>query len=173
MNCKRQIAKCKLACGLAVALAVPILVRAQTQPAAPEFEAATIKKSDPANPRQGIGFQPGGRFNATGVTARLLIAAAYGTPQPLPPFLVIGGADWVDKDRFDVVAKAANDPAPGPNGPPPVMFQMIQTMLEQRFRLKVHRETREQPIYALTLANGKPATGLKPSAFDCSQLMNA
>src|SRR5262249_39610294 len=131
------------------------------------------KKSDPANPRQGFGFQPGGRFNAAGATARLLISGGFGTPQPLPPFLVVGGPDWVDKDRFDIVAKAAGDPAPGPNGPPPVMFQMIQTLLAQRFKLKVHRESREMPIYALTVANAKPSAGLKPSTFDCSTLMAA
>lgn len=162
-----------LALFLATALIVPMARAQAPQMSLPEFEAATIKKSDPANLRQGLGFQPGGRFVATGVTARLLIAAAYGTPQPLPPFLVLGGPDWVDKDRFDLVAKAGGDPAMGPNGPPPILFQMIQTLLAQRFALKAHRETRDLPIYELRVVNGKPRAGLKPSTFDCSQLMSA
>jgi uncharacterized protein (TIGR03435 family) len=163
-----------LAAGV-VALAVSTHARAQAQqtPAAPEFEAATVKRSDPDTQFQRLGFQPGGRFTAQNIPLRLFISAAYGTPQPLPPFQVIGGPDWIDKDRFDIVAKAAGDPAPGPNGPPPIMFEMMRTLLADRFKLKVHRETRDQPIYALVLANGRPGAGLKASTFDCSQLMAA
>jgi uncharacterized protein (TIGR03435 family) len=140
-----------------------------------EFEAATIKRNASADNNSRLGFQPGGRFTMTNVPIRNLVAAAYGTPQPLPPFLVIGGPDWLDKDRYDVIAKAAGDPAPGPNGPPPIMFEMLRTLLAQRFKLVVHRETRDQPVYALTTAraDGTPGRGLTKSTFDCSTLMAA
>jgi uncharacterized protein (TIGR03435 family) len=152
-------------------------VRAQApQPAgAPEFEAASVKRSDPSATSRGPGFQPGGRFRATNVPIRLFIGAAYGTPQPLPDFQVIGGPDWLDRDRYDIVAKAPGDPAPGPNGPPPIMFEMMRTLLSQRFRLVAHHETRDQAVYALvnTRPEGKVAAGLKVSTFDCSTLMAA
>src|SRR5665213_1452900 len=90
-----------------------------------------------------ISFQPGGRFVATNVTLRMLIGAAYGTPQPLPDFQMTGGPKWLDTDRFDVTAKAAGDPAPGLQGPPPTMFLMLQSMLEERFKLHVHYEVKD------------------------------
>jgi bla regulator protein blaR1 len=164
-------------CGYALLASSPaaVSVRAQAPQAvaAPEFDAATVKRSEPDAQGQRLGFQPGGRFTAQNVPLRLFISAAYGTPQPLPPFQVLGGPDWLDKDRFDIVAKAAGDPAPGPNGPPPIMFQMMQTLLADRFKLKVHRETRDQPIYALVLANGKSGAKLRASPMDCQALMNA
>src|SRR5262249_5927882 len=118
-------------------------------------------------------FQPGGRFRATNVTLKMLIGAAYGTPQPLPEFQLVGGPKWMDTDRFDVVAKAPGDPAPGQNGPPPQMFLMIQSMLAERFHLKIHRETKEMPIYALVLArsDGKLGPRITPSTTDCAALM--
>jgi uncharacterized protein (TIGR03435 family) len=166
-----------LLAAIAAALASVALPRAQapqTNPS-PEFEAASVKRSDPSAAGQRLGFAPGGRFSAVNVPLRQLIAAAYGTPQPLPSFLVLGGPDWLDKDRFDIVAKAAGDPQPGPNGPPPEMFLMMRTLLAERFKLMVHRETRPQPIYALVKAraDGKLGERIHASTFDCSTLAAA
>jgi bla regulator protein BlaR1 len=142
--------------------------------AGPEFEAASIKPNKGVGPF-GIGFQPGGRFNATNVTLRMLISAAYGTPQPLPPFQVLGGPAWLDTDRFDVMAKAAGNPMPGPAGPPPEMFLMIQKLLADRFHLAVHRETQELPVYALVMSrpDGKLGGHLRITATDCAAIMSA
>jgi uncharacterized protein (TIGR03435 family) len=139
----------------------------------PTFEAASVKanKSGPG-PIQLV-FQPGGRFRATNVTLKMLIGAAYGTPQPLPDFQLEGGPKWMETDRFDVIAKAPGDPKPGPNGPPPEMFLMIRSMLEERFDLKVHFETKDMPIYALVLARGDGRLGprIRPSTTDCAARM--
>lgn len=145
-------------------------VRAQR----PTFEVASIKRNKEGGPFR-IFFQPGGRFVATNVTLRMLIGAAYGTPQPLPDFQMTGGPKWLDTDRFDVTAKAAGDPAPGPQGPPPTMFLMLQSMLEERFQLKVHYEMKDTPIFALVLArsDGKLGPQIHPSATDCAALMAA
>ena len=64
--------------------------------------------------------------------------------------------------RFDVVAKP-------PAGSRPVdVFAMLRTMLVERFQLKMHRETRQLPVYALTVVQpGKLGPGLKPSDLDC------
>jgi uncharacterized protein (TIGR03435 family) len=140
----------------------------------PTFEAASVKVNKAGGPFQ-LFFQPGGRFRATNVTLKMLIGAAYGTPQPLPDFQLEGGPKWMDSDRFDVIAKAAGDPQPGPNGPPPEMFLMIRSMLEERFHLKVHYETKEMPIYALVMArsDGKLGPRMTLSATDCAARMAA
>ena len=140
---------------------------AQAPESPPAFEAASIKPNKTGDGRVFIGFQPGGRFNATGITLRMLIAIAYGTPQPLPNAQIFGGPGWIGSDRFDIVAKAEGDVAPGPNGPLPLM---LRTLLADRFRLAVHNETRELPIYALVLArsDGKLGPQLHPAAVDCA-----
>ncbi len=104
----------------------------------------------------------------------MLIGAAYGTPQPLPDFQLDGGPKWMETDRFDVIAKAPGDPKPGPHGPPPEMFLMMRSMLEERFHLKVHFETKDMPIYALVLArsDGRAwSADSRPSTVDCAALM--
>jgi len=140
---------------------------------APSFEAASVKANKSGPGQTSLFFQPGGRFRATNVTLKMLIGAAYGTPQPLPEFQLVGGPKWMDTDRFDVVAKAPGDPQPGPSGPPPQMFLMIQSLLAERFHLRVHYETRDMPIYALMLArsDGKLGPRITPSATDCAARM--
>jgi uncharacterized protein (TIGR03435 family) len=141
----------------------------------PVFEVASVKPNKSGDNRIGIGFQPGGRFRATNVPLRELISAAYGTPQPLPAFQILGGPKWIESDRFDIVAKAAGDPQPGPNGAPPEMFLMLRNLLAERFQLTVHRETKEVPIYTLVMARGDGKLGpqMHASATDCAAVMSA
>ncbi len=89
---------------------------AQTPSASPQFEVASIKPNKSGPGPQRIGFQPGGRFIATNVPVRDLISIAYGQPQPLPNFQIIGGPGWMTSDRFDITAKAEGDPQPGRGG---------------------------------------------------------
>jgi len=96
------------------------------------FEVASVKVNRSADSRIGIGFAPGGRFRATNVPLRELIAAAYGTPQPLPAFQISGGPKWIETERFDIVGKAPGDPQPGPDGPPREMFMMLRNLLTER-----------------------------------------
>jgi bla regulator protein blaR1 len=141
----------------------------------PSFEVASVKRNTSSSPGVRLFFQPGGRFVADNVTLQFLIAAAYGDPRPLADFQIIGGAKWITADRFNVVAKAEGDPQPSNEGPPPIMFAMLRTMLGERFKLRVHEETREMPIYALVKArnDGKLGEHLKPSATDCAALMKS
>ena len=80
-----------------------------------------------------------------GVTARKLILEAF----HLAPYQLSGGAGWLDSDRFDLEAKAegANEYQ---------LRQMLQTLLAERFKLVVHRETKEMPVYALVVAKNGP-----------------
>jgi len=141
---------------------------AQTPPPAPVFEVASIKPNKSSDGRFSIGFQPGGRFTATGMPLRQLIAIAYGSAgQQLPTFRIIGGPGWMNSDRFDIVAKAEGDIAPGPNSPLPLM---LRALLADRFKLVVHNESRELPMYELVKArsDGKLGPQLRPATVDCA-----
>jgi uncharacterized protein (TIGR03435 family) len=72
-------------------------------------------------------------------------------------------------------AKADRDWQANPNGPPPALALMLQTLLAERFKLAVHNDRREMPIYALVLArrDGKLGPQLRASATDCAALMAA
>lgn len=98
------------------------------------------------------------------------IRQAYG----LQRTQLVGGPEWMETARFDIVAKAEGDIArgAGPGGPPGPLNFMLQDLLEDRFKLRAHRETRELPIYVLTLAraDGKLGAGLRASTVDCASM---
>jgi uncharacterized protein (TIGR03435 family) len=75
---------------------------------------------------------------------RLLIRNAYA----VQPFQIVGGPDWIGSERYAIEAKA------GSNVGRAEMFLMLQSLLEDRFQLKTHRETKELPVYALLAARG-------------------
>src|SRR5947207_14637643 len=105
----------------------------------PAFEVASIKRNNSGSDNASVRGQPGGRITLTNNTLWNIIRNAWG----LQGFQIVGGPDWVNKDRWDIVAKAEGDPPPQQYG------AMVQTLLADRFKLVVHRETREMPIYAL------------------------
>jgi uncharacterized protein (TIGR03435 family) len=153
---------------LAGSLAPRWIAFAQQQPL-PSFEVASIKPNNSGDDRVSGGFQPGGRYRVTNYTLRSLIAAAYVRPQVNPDFLIADGPKWIDSDRFDVDAKAAADFPAGPDGPSTPRRMMLQALLADRFKLKVHSETRQRPTYELTFAKSDRTMGpkLHPSSVDC------
>ena len=132
------------------------------------FEAASIKPSDPkAPPGAGIRRQPGGRFNTFNIPVRQLILFAY----QIQGYQLVGGPDWISNTRYDIVAKMEGDPPPvRPGTGADHMMLATRTLLAERLKLKVHRETRELDIYALTMARaeGKPGPKLRPAGDACS-----
>ena len=124
-----------------------------------EFDVATIKPNTSGSPRSGTSVPPAGRFEGTNVTLVQLLERAYDVRE----FQVSGGPDWIRRDRFDVIGKTP-DAAP-PNRIP----DMLRALLADRFKVVAHRESREQPVYALTVAraDGKPAAGVV--VVDCDQ----
>ena len=135
------------------------------------FEAASVKPNKSGDPGAMIRRQPGGRFNAVNVPARFLITFAY----QIQGFQLVGGPGWIANDRFDIVAKMEGDPPPMPPGAgPDQMMLAMRSLLAERFKLVVRRETRELDIYALIMAraDGKPGPALKPSTIDCAAEMN-
>jgi uncharacterized protein (TIGR03435 family) len=134
--------------------------RPNAQNAGPAFEVASVKANKSGNPG-GFGILPGGTLRAERVTLTELISAAYGRTLPLYRFQIVGGPDWMDTDRFDVVAKWQTDAGPGTAEPrPEQMFLMLRKLLAERFKMAAHEETREAPIYVLALA--KPDGSLGP-----------
>lgn len=130
------------------------------------FEVASVKPNKSLHPERGGLFSPGGRYDAVGIPLRYIILAAY----EIPPIQLIGGLTWLDTEGFDISARAeAGSVASGPPDPPSLhrLHLMLRTLLEDRFRLSIHRETRQGPLYELVVARG----GFKLQALkdvDCS-----
>jgi bla regulator protein BlaR1 len=114
------------------------------------FEVASIKPTNASDNRVAFTMQPGGRFNATNVTVKMLLQNAYGVRD----FQISGGPGWIGSERFDITAKLDGD-VTGPL-PPGALRPALQGLFEDRFQLKFHRETREMPVYALMLAKNGP-----------------
>ncbi len=154
---------------LAAGLASVLLVHASAQaPATPAFEVASVKPNKSGEGFIRFGMQPGGRFNALNVPLRELIRVAYN----VQPFQIEGGPGWINSDRFDVIANADGDIGPmGPGQMGPVQL-MMQTLLADRFALKLRRETKDMPIYALVLAraDGRLGPKIEPSTVDCAAM---
>ena len=129
----------------------------------PSFEVASVKPN--AAGRRSGNIQPG-RLAQGGVTVRQLARMAYGTNQ------IVGGPGWIDSELFDIEGKGSFDLSGfvgGPDGSPPQVYLMLQQLLEDRFKLMVHKAVQERPIYALVTARRDRELGaqLKPSTFDC------
>jgi len=141
-----------------VALGATVTVLAQP----PTFEVATIKRNVSGSTSASNRALPGGRVTITNNTLRNMIRNFYRVQN----FQLVGGPDWMSTDRWDIVAKADGDPQPER------MMEMVKTLVADRFKLAMHRETREMPIYALTLARDGGPTGpqLGRSAIDCAAI---
>jgi uncharacterized protein (TIGR03435 family) len=144
--------------------------------ALPQFEVASIKPNKSDDGRVMIAAQPGGRFTATNVPLKLLIRNAY----QLQDFQIFGGPDWISTERFDIVAKAETGDLGDPfraekQGEPSRGQLMLRALLAERFKLTVHDDNREMPIFALVLARGDGKLGpqLHPSATDCDAVRAA
>lgn len=142
------------------------LIRAQSSPRA-EFEVASIKRCTGDVPPGGRGgglpsISPG-RMTLNCQSVQGLITAAYvlyangGNFDRMKLHLIPieGGPGWIASEQYTINAKAEDSAtAYMMEGP------LLQTLLENRFKLKIHRETREIPVYNLGVAKGGPK--LKP-----------
>ena len=107
----------------------------------PAFEVASVK---PALPEGLMSVRPfPGRLTAT-ATLQMLMQHAYA----VQAFQIEGGPGWINSDRFEIEAKA------GGNATRDQMFLMLQSLLEERYQLRLHREMRELPVYTLVAARG-------------------
>ncbi len=132
---------------------------------APVFEVATIKPSAPLDRmKMAAAIQAGqmpklgphvdkSRAEYTYMALKDLIAMAYN----VKPYQITG-PDWIASQRFDIVAKlpagASKEDAP----------KMLQALLEERFKLAVHRDNQEHPVLALVVGKRGPRLKESPTA---------
>ena len=133
----------------------------------PQFEVATVRPNKSGEQGASLGPRPGGRLIGTNQTVRNLIRNAFN----VQPYQLIGGPDWMDSDRFDIQAKAADTDIDEKGMMPYQQFVLrLQSLLEDRFKMVTHWETRELPVYALVLATpGKLGPKLKAHTGDCNR----
>lgn len=146
----------------AAIIAVSSLLAAQAQQATdqrPTFEVASIKQNRSGETDWSFGAQPGGRWRMVNRSIATLIREAY--PAQVPELL--GAPAWVTSDPYDVIAKGEGNPTREQ------IRLMLQTLLAERFKLAVHFETQERPVFALVSArsDGRPSSGLMRSTLDC------
>jgi uncharacterized protein (TIGR03435 family) len=131
---------------------------AHAQPATPAFDVASIKPNK-SGAQGGISRFAGDSYIGENITLKRMIGLAY---SPIQEFE--GGPGWIDSDRYDVQAKAEGTPTQ--DG----LQLMLRSLLADRFKLIVRKETRERPAYVLSLArsDGKLGPSLRPAASECS-----
>lgn len=127
----------------------------------PEFEVASVKPAAPPSPgtgmrvmsRGGPGTDDPGQVTYTNLTLKNFIMTAYGVKT-----YQISGPVWLDTERYDIIAKI-------PPGTTKEQFAlMLQNLLGERFKLSLHHETKDLPLYELVVAKNGPK--LKPWVED-------
>ena len=156
--------------GLLAVLAV-LTVTAQERipagppPNGPTFDVVSIKRVTEDRDRRSIREEPGGRFVVSGLAIAPVIRAAY----PADISDLIGAPDWVTSEVYDLTAQA------GREVPREQMEAMLRAMLAERFRLAVHYEVRDRPVYAMVVAraDGRLGPNLRRSELDCEAIQAA
>jgi uncharacterized protein (TIGR03435 family) len=153
--------KSMLAAAAAMAVAIPVIIgvlRSQTLPPAPAYgyEAVSVKRSDPGQTNSRIGPGPQGGIRTQNSTTMTLLTFAY----DVRDYQFVNAPAWVTSERFDVsFTPDKPESAPSPQMPRDQMEgvfrrhqQRMQAVLRDRFGLVLRAETREMPIYALSIA---------------------
>ena len=126
----------------------------------PKFEVASVKPAEPQSAGMirirmsgGPGTPDPGQLTYTNVSLKNILMNAYAVKG-----YQLSGPKWLDSERFDIVAKI-------PMGATKEQFRlMLQNLLAERFKLTLHHETKELPMYALVV--GKGGAKLKESVDD-------
>jgi len=158
--------------------------RAQSPEAdGPAFEAATVRPNTSGETRRQIEVLPGGRFNAINMTLWQILSIAYPIDGKFRDEInLTGGPGWINSDRFDIIAKAEGSPQLDTNKPGSIVTEvdrdaverirlMLRRFLAERFKLRLHHETRQLPIYDLVMAKKGSGFGpeLRKAADDCGR----
>ena len=166
--------RCVTAAVWLVAMLVGARPDAQSPAAAPpRFEVASVKPSlspfdlgrAAANgsvsfPFFGVRTQPGGRLQAL-ANLQGLILAAY----RIESYQIEGGPKWLTTDYFEITAKAERETATDAE-----LFEMLRSLLAERFGLRVHVETRQASVFMLSArADGRLGAGLKRTSPECER----
>jgi hypothetical protein len=121
------------------------IVPAQSPTPRPQFDVVSVKPNTGGERGVQIGAPSPGRFHAENVWLRFLVQVAWNVKD----YQVSGGPGWAASDRYDIeattVTKASFEQ----------MRLMLQTLLEDRFQLVLHRDSKEAPVYELVLARAR------------------
>src|SRR5580704_15112698 len=121
---------------VSIAILVPAAVFGQAADPPPAFDLADVHASPHVtNPYMRGGVLRGGRFDVRTASMVDLISFAYGVDAAK----VQGGPSWLDTDRFEITAKAPV------KTPPETVKLMLQTLLADRFKLKIHMDSKPMP----------------------------
>ena len=142
----------RILCGICT-LAVSSIALAQDAPAPAKLSAAQVHASRPGV-TDGGGYIAEGKAEFFAATMLDMISQAYGVEQ----IQVAGGPNWLDTDRFDVIAKADRIT------PTETMRSLMQGLLADRFKLAAHKEEKPLPVFLLTVS--KRGLKVKESAED-------
>jgi uncharacterized protein (TIGR03435 family) len=135
---------------LCAVAAVSMCLKAQQQP--PVFDVASVKPNHSGDGTTHIGHE-GATLTMTNATLRYCILRAYGVADAQ-----VSGPDWLDSERYDIIAKAADDAQDD------LSALRLQALLADRFKLTLHRKNKEASIYALVATKGGPK--VVPEAVD-------
>src|SRR5688500_18008655 len=150
-----------------LSLVAPAVAQDRPSPAEPSFEVVSVKVNLNDDVPEAISQAPNGSVSFTGFRLRTLIAMAYRSE--VQRFdQIIGGPSWIGVDRFDIIAKASDQPQA--QGSPTRVPERLRTLLRDRFRLRIHTDTRNMPAFALAVSrrDRKPGPQLRQSTIDCS-----
>lgn len=127
------------------------------------FEVASVRASTGDSPGAGWHSPPRGTVAITNAPLEAIITRAYlGTAFNRQYAFEAPANNQVLSTRFDIVAKPPDDAPPGQT------LLMLKNLLAERFKLRVHTETRQVPVYALTAArDGRPGEHLRRSTQAC------
>ena len=153
----------------------PVASTAPTDPNVrlPEYDVASVKKNKSNDGMMRVMNTPDG-FSCANVPLQTLISNAYGIRQDL----ISGGPGWVDSTGFDVEAKVAGtDMEAFKKLTPRQRNALLQALLADRFKLKLHHETKVLPMYDMVVAKGglklKPLAPMQPPAADAPRDLDA
>jgi uncharacterized protein (TIGR03435 family) len=129
----------------ALVFAAASVALAQPQAAPQVFDVASVKSAVPGTLGGRLEFLPGGRFTATNVPLNFLIQRVY----ELRDFQIVGDPNWMaiiadgTGARYEIQAKGDESATEAQ------VREMVKALLADRFQLKVHKDTRDLPVYAL------------------------
>jgi len=135
-------------------------MRLVNAPGGPSFAAVTIARNVSGVSTGGGAYIVKGHLQMTNVTVSALMLSAYWAGAALAPSQIVDGPGWVRTDRYDISADVGPEFAGKTTGQMmPVRRLLLQSLLEDRFKLAVHRETRELPKYGLVVLRSDGTLG--------------
>lgn len=152
--------KLLLAGAALAAIGLPVftgMLSAAADPVA--FEVASVKRSKDTGGRPTMEWSvlPGGRLSIKNVPVRAMISTAYHVP--LQSVRLSGGPAWLRSEYYDIEAAPPKGSIPEGLSQKEVekrVYAMLQVLLEDRFKLTMHRENKELPVYAIVVGKGGP-----------------